>query len=194
MGALIKFLISFGPQIYELLQKMQLFKPKAKPQYQKMPEPVEPPKTAGEMVERKEQVLKQKDLISFEDYVTASGKYPDRLNSPELTEEVKKNARVLLKKINSMLVELGVTSVRVSSGFRPAAANAKAGGAKKSAHMTGAAIDLVDLDGKLDQLFESRDDLLKKYGLWLESPAHTKGWAHCDTKDRGKRAKNIFIP
>lgn len=136
----------------------------------------------------------QEDLINYEDYITASGDYPDRLNSDELTEDKIENAYVLLRKVNDLLAELGVKKVKVSSGFRTLAANKKAGGAKNSAHLSGEAIDLQDKDGSLDKLIEKNHLLLKKYGLWLESPVNTVGWTHCDTRNRAKRDKNIFIP
>lgn len=133
--------------------------------------------------------------ISLSDYLTASGKYPDREHHPELTNELKANAIKLLDKVNAFLTELGIASVTVSSGFRPSAVNASTpGSAKVSLHMSCRAIDISDPDGKLDALIESRDDLKKKYGLWQEDKASTKGWAHLDDRDRGKRAKNTFIP
>lgn len=133
--------------------------------------------------------------ITLKDYLTASGKYPERENHPEATAEVKAAAEKLLVKVNAFLDELAIEKRKVSSGFRPSAVNAATpGSAKKSLHMTGHAIDLEDPTGELDQKIDARDDLKKKYGLWQESPAHTKNWAHLDDKDRGPRPKNTFIP
>ena len=138
---------------------------------------------------------KPKMSISLKDYLTASGKYPERENHPELTPELKKNAESFLKTLNAFLAEIGLTNVKVSSGFRPSAVNASTpGSAKKSLHMICLACDIEDSDGSKDNLVDSRDDLLKKHGLWQESPAATKGWLHLDNKDRGKRPKNQFIP
>ncbi len=131
-------------------------------------------------------------LITFEDLVTASGQFPERMNSPELTNEVKANIMELLKKVNPFLLELGVTSVKISSGFRPSAANAAAHGAAKSNHMIGKAVDLHDVNGDLDIKVGLRDDLLKKCGLWRENPMNTIGWCHLDDKDRGTRPSNTF--
>lgn len=134
-------------------------------------------------------------MITLEDYITASGKYPERLNDPELTQDVKDNAIKLLNLVNSFLQEIKISKISVSSGWRPSSINSKIkGAAKKSLHMSGLACDLLDLDGTLDELIEKNDDLLKKYGLWQESPKATKGWVHLDCKDRGKRTKNQFIP
>lgn len=134
-------------------------------------------------------------MISLQDYLSASGRYPERVNSAELTPELLKNAENLLERVNLMLVELGIKNVKVSSGFRPLAVNAGVpGSAKKSLHMSCNAIDIHDRDGSLDKLIESRDDLKKKYGLWQESPAATINWCHLDNKNRGVRAKNTFLP
>lgn len=134
-------------------------------------------------------------MITLEDYLTASGKYPERLTHSELTQDVKDNAIRLLDLVNSFLSELNISKITVTSGWRPSSVNASIkGAAKKSSHMTGMAIDLADSDGSLDDLIDKNDDLLKKYGLWQESPSATKGWCHLDCKDRGKRKKNQFIP
>lgn len=134
-------------------------------------------------------------LISFEDYITASGKYLDRLKSAELTPEVIDNAKKLLEKVNAFLAELGVTSVKVSSGFRPSAVNSGIpNAAKRSLHMSGLAIDLEDADESLDTLGRKNNALKRKYGIWQEHPDHTKKWCHYDIKNRGDRSENIFTP
>jgi Peptidase M15 len=134
-------------------------------------------------------------MISLVDYLTASGKYPDREHHKEVTPTVINNAILLLAKVNPFLAELGIKSVIVSSGFRPSTVNASLpNSAKKSLHMIGSAIDIVDPDGSLDALLERNDVLKKKYGLWQEDPNATKGWAHLDNKPRGMRPKNTFIP
>ena len=134
-------------------------------------------------------------MITLTDYITASGKYPERLKSSELTNEVKANAADLLDSINKLLDEVGVTSRRVSSGFRPSGVNAGIkGAAKRSLHMTGKAIDLSDPDGQIAKKVAARPDLMRKYGVFLESPAHTKGWCHLDKGSRSDRPNRQFIP
>lgn len=134
-------------------------------------------------------------MITLKQYLTADGKYPEREKHKEVTPELIKNAEMLLDKVNKLLTDLGIQTVRVSSGFRPSEVNAKiANAAKKSLHMTGQAIDIQDPDGSLDELLDDSDVLLKRYGLWQESPAATKGWCHLDMKNRGTRKKNQFIP
>lgn len=92
--------------------------------------------------------------------------------------------------MNALLKELEVVAT-VSSGFRPSAANSNAGGAKKSAHMSGEAIDLVDIDGKLKVKMSL--ELLKKYDLYMESGEYTKTWLHLQTRPT-RSGRRIFIP
>lgn len=131
-------------------------------------------------------------MINREDYITASGKYKERLKSIELTLEVEANIKLLLKAVNGLLSELGLT-YDVSSGFRPSAVNSQIkGSAKKSAHMRGLAIDLVG--NELAKLLLTKPELLKKYGLWLEHPDHTPTWTHLDLITRSARKIQVFIP
>lgn len=144
----------------------------------------------------------EKEIITLEDWVTSSGKYKERASSKELTNEVKTNAIILINKINQLLKELGVEDVSVSSGFRPSNINsAIPNAAKKSLHMAGKAIDIVDKNGKLDELLNSDlgQDLLQKYGVWQEHPDKTPNWTHCDigdriVKDRPGCKKRQFLP
>ena len=139
-------------------------------------------------------------MISLSDYLTASGAYPEREKSPEVTPEVIANAEKLLKAVNSLLTELNIKFAKVSSGFRPSSVNAGiANAAKKSSHMTGKAIDLLDDKSQsLAKLFASKPELLRKYGLFLEDPESTKGknsnWCHTDIADRPDRPSRIFKP
>lgn len=132
-------------------------------------------------------------MINLEQYASAHGKYPNRLKDPEFTLEVMDNAQKLLDKVNAFLVEIGVKDVKVSSGFRPSAVNAATpGAAKKSAHLSGLAIDIEDPDGKLDELVVSKPDLLRKYGLFVEDPKSTPKWCHIDCVDRTDRPSRQF--
>lgn len=136
----------------------------------------------------------EKETINLTDYITASGKYKDRLISPELTKEIKDNAIVLLNRVNQLLKELGVTSVTVSSGFRPSAVNAKIkGSAKKSLHLLGKAVDIHDPQHELYKKIEANPELLKKYGLWMEHKDNAPTWCHLDNSSlRPDREVRIF--
>ena len=135
--------------------------------------------------------------FTLEDWVTSSGKYPDRAKSMELTQEVKVNAGLLLELVNQLLAELGLdpSTLRISSGFRPSSVNsAIPNAAKKSLHMTGLAVDIEDPDNELDKLIASRPELLDKYGLWLEHSDSTPKWTHLDKGVRTQRKIRIFHP
>jgi len=89
----------------------------------------------------------------------------------------------------------------VSSGWRPPSFNKTVGNAaKKSLHMTGNAIDIMD--NKLQTLaytIKKNASLLKKYGLWMEDPDSTMGkftnWCHLDNSTtRTDRNIRIFKP
>lgn len=133
-------------------------------------------------------------MITLKDYLTASGRYPEREKHLEVTAEVIKNAEDLLRKVNAFLAELKIDKVKVSSGFRPSQVNAATpGAAKKSNHMRGLAIDLADPTGKLDILFLSNQPLLEKHGLYLEHPDSTLQWAHLQSV-APKSGKRVFKP
>lgn len=144
--------------------------------------------------------------ITLKDYLTASGSYSEREKHKELTPELLKNAEKLLTQVNQLLKDLGVSSARVSSGFRPSAVNAAtAGAAKKSLHTQCLAIDIIDdknqsLANKINKLEnEAKDQFLGKYGLWLEHPEATKGkntnWCHLDlSTSRSPRKVRVFKP
>lgn len=130
-------------------------------------------------------------MISFNDYVTASGKYPERLNSPELTADKVGNAHDLLDKVNALFAELGVTGSSVSSGFRTSAVNAGTfGAAPHSHHMTGDAVDIEDADGKLHALMKANAATLDRYALWFEE--RQGGWQHIQRVPPGSGHKWFF--
>jgi len=144
--------------------------------------------------------MNKNNPLTLEALLTSSNRYPDRANSPDCTDEVKKNGTSLIEKVNALLNDLGIQKVDVTSGFRTASSNAQvANAAKKSLHMQGRAIDLLDnKEQSLAKLVQSRPDLLKKYDLWLENPDFTKGkntnWVHLDMGTRNDRPSRQFNP
>jgi hypothetical protein len=138
--------------------------------------------------------------LTDNDILTASGRYPDRATSPHLTNAVKANVSELRRRVNALLDDLGwIDKVDCTSGFRPPAANAKAGGATQSAHMLGQALDLLDnAEQVLAYEIMRNPELLEKHGLWLEHPDYTKGartnWTHLDMKERRARKVRVFNP
>lgn len=140
------------------------------------------------------QNVEKKPLVTLKDYLTSSGKYPERENHKEVTSLVISNATLLLEKVNGLLIELKVESVKVSSGFRPTSVNSKVvGAAKKSKHCTGDSVDFLDRTGKLDELFITNQPLLEKYGLYLEHPDATPNWSHLGQVSP-KSGRRVFYP
>ena len=117
----------------------------------------------------------------------------------EFTDEIKQNIQILLERVNPLLNELKITSASVTSGWRPAAINANtAGAAKKSAHQSGQAVDILDdKDKKLAKLILNNKGLLEKYNLFMENPDYTNGqhtnWVHLQCRPT-KSGNRIFIP
>lgn len=150
-----------------------------------------------------------KIYITVDDVITSSGRYPERAKSPELTYEVKSNIAGLVDKVNMLLTEIKWNKpVSISSGFRPSGVNAGVkGAAKKSLHMTGQALDIMqDKKDKQElgmlirkiQNNEGMAGLLGRHKLMMESLEATVGkntdWVHLDVKMRSPRPSMEFKP
>jgi len=141
-------------------------------------------------------------MITIDDYFKDPQTGRDRRKdySKDFLPEYEQNAQILLNKVNAFLNELGIKDVRVSSGWRPPSINnGLQNAAKKSAHMIGKAVDLLDNSNQDNgKLIASKPDLLRKYGLFLEDLGSTKGqftnWTHLDYLDRADRPSRIFLP
>lgn len=118
-----------------------------------------------------------------------------RANYDELPAQLKQNIKRLLDAIHELEKACPI-AFKVTSGYRPPAINAAAGGASKSCHMTCEAVDLA-CDGKLMAWCLQNLEQLQKLGLYLEDPRWThkagKGWIHLQTR-RPSSGKRIFIP
>ena len=143
--------------------------------------------------------------LTLQDWITSSGRYPERANSPELTDDIKKNAQELVDKVNALLQDIGWTEkVSISSGFRPSGVNANVpGAAKRSAHQSGKALDIFQVKptNKLGLLIREKqktDKILERHGLMMESLEATVGqnslWVHIDTVQRSHRPSMEFKP
>lgn len=111
----------------------------------------------------------------------------------EYDEEVKNNMDMLLTKVNSLLAELGIKQITVTSGWRPQAYNVKIGGARRSRHIIGQAIDLHDPDGSLKSLLQNNLDKLESRGLSMEHPDYTPTWCHLQCPPP-RSGRVVFIP
>lgn len=128
-------------------------------------------------------------MLTLEDFITSSGKYPKRAHSDELTETVRENLIDLYARVVSLLNELEV-SPSVTSGFRTKEANE----GKGRYHPLGKAVDLNDPSGAIKFNIIMNPHLLTKYGLWMEHYSATPGWVHLDTGTRPDRPVRIFKP
>ena len=110
----------------------------------------------------------------------------------ELTDEIRANAEILCGRVNQLIAAFGEDR-GLRSGWRPAAVNHAAGGATRSKHMSGHAVDIEDNDGRLDAFCGQNVGLLAQLGLWLEAPEYTESWTHiqCVPPRSGRR---FFIP
>lgn len=111
-----------------------------------------------------------------------------------LSEEQEKNLEKLLEAVNKLRSLYG-KPMRVTSGYRPGHYNTKAGGGKRSAHLTCEAVDFADKDRALTNF--CTDDILEQCGLWMESPDVATTWCHLQTrepKSRWNGRKRVFNP
>ena len=100
------------------------------------------------------------------------------------TEELEKNAAVLLFRVNKFLQAIGAPpSTGITSGYRPGKYNEKY--AKTSAHLTCQAVDVADADGSLKK--KVTPELLEKYELWAEEFAKTPTWLHLQIRPASQR-------
>lgn len=107
-----------------------------------------------------------------------------------LSDEFEANLTQLLVALNKFRDIYGIPMI-VSSGYRPGHYNKDAGGTTNSPHMTCQACDFHDPDGAIDLFCTNNLKVLIDCGLYLESPAHTIGWAHLQTRPTINR---VFIP
>lgn len=139
------------------------------------------------------------------DYLTASGAYPERAKHSELTPELIDNANRLLAELQELFEALGISleNYKFSSGFRPTDVNSKVpNAAKSSLHSKCLAADILDDKNQtLAKLMQSKKAVAErlKRKIFLESPAHTVGkstnWCHLDiSPTRSIRPSMEFIP
>jgi hypothetical protein len=129
-------------------------------------------------------------VITLQDYFMGR----EATYGSELTPEHRANAARVLEAVIALLSEFGEVR-KVTSGWRPAAVNARTrNAAPKSKHMTCQAIDLADPEGDLDEwCYENLGERLVKYGLYLEHPAATKSWCHLQIVPP-RSGKRVFYP
>lgn len=113
-----------------------------------------------------------------------------RMRLNPLTDEMQQNLEALLVAANLFRTKYG-KPLNISSGYRPQAQNAAAGGAKKSTHLSCQAIDFSDKDKAIKEYIKKNPTVLEECGLYMEHPDHTPSWCHVQVRPTKNR---IFIP
>ena len=111
--------------------------------------------------------------FTLEEVLKVNGHTPD-----SVPESVRNNLIDLIARINL----IGYPKPAIcTSGYRSPEYNKAIGGAKKSAHCLGRAIDISDKDGEIKKFIMEQDRLLEKLGLRMESPISAPTWVHIDS-------------
>jgi hypothetical protein len=126
--------------------------------------------------------------MTAEDVLTTCGKFNYR--AMLASEQVRSNAAETARRVSLLLNSFG-SDRKLTSGFRDRESNARAHGAKASAHIEGRAVDIEDHDGRLALYCVQNQDLLAHIQLWVENPQYTKGWVHVQTRPTTER---VFKP
>ena len=129
------------------------------------------------------------------EYITLDEYFNVHRDSPEITAKIKHNAKELLKRVNSLLTDLKfeLNDIVVTSGFRPLAYNIKVGGAKRSRHVRGLAIDIYDPTGNIYHKIVKNLGNLTSRDLSVEDGRYTPDWVHIQWPPPPS-GRTIFIP
>ena len=119
----------------------------------------------------------------------------DVTHAEELTDEINRNAKITVDRVNQLLDRAGRSGVdEVRSGWRPKAVNdATSNAASSSRHLTAQAVDLADPDRALAHWCVDHLDDLRQIGLWMEDPRWTPDWVHLQIVPPGS-GKLVYIP
>ncbi len=119
-------------------------------------------------------------MITVDDYLSTHGRHMDRLEW--VSPAVERNAKILVRNVNALLLLSGFSGVRVSGGFRDMLSNRSVKGASPfSRHMTGEALDLADLHREIGKWALAHPEALVTCGLWAEPLSLTPTWLHVQT-------------
>lgn len=133
-------------------------------------------------------------MIQLSDYFKAHA------DSKEITDQVRKNASVLIAKVSTLLSLIPIEKPVITSGFRPQNYNKQIGGSPNSSHCYGMGLDLWDPDKKIGDWCIANIAYLVQEGLHIESLCVThkshlpeKRWVHFQTR-RPKSGATVFLP
>src|SRR5574343_590195 len=101
-----------------------------------------------------------------------------------VTAKIAHNAAELALRLNALFADPAMVKfdIELTSGFRDPTSNKAAGGATRSAHLEGMAVDIRDPRGKIAAACAP---LLETYDLYRENPKKTKGWLHLQSRVAG---------
>lgn len=110
-----------------------------------------------------------------------------------LPASIQDNLNELHRRVNIIRAAYG-KPLHVTSGFRDPARNSAAGGAIKSKHLIGCAVDFRDnAPHEFWNWCLTNLPLFVSTGLWLEDKRHTKTWLHVQIQ-APRSGSRIFIP
>ena len=119
--------------------------------------------------------------------------------SDGITDEVEKNAQILICKV-SLLMSLFGKELVISSGYRPFSYNKQIGGSEKSLHCWGLACDFLDPDKAFGEWCILNIEHLVQNGLYMESLTKTHAsykpegrWVHLQSK-APRSGNTVFLP
>ncbi len=121
-----------------------------------------------------------------------------RAKLENLSTDIQCNIKHLHKVVNVIRQRYG-KPMTVTSGLRlPEHNDATSNAAKRSAHLTGEAIDVRDVDGSLMRWVLQNLSLMQELGIYIEdfrwTRSKTKGyWVHLGTR-KPSSGRRIFIP
>jgi hypothetical protein len=130
--------------------------------------------------------------MNAEDVVSSGGNHPERVAMA--SQLIWQNAEDLARRVSALFADLGMPIPAITSGYRDPISNKAEGGATKSSHLEGKAVDLADVTGMLGRKIAGELELLARHGLWQEHPDDTKGkkpghgWVHLQSRPvKGRR-------
>jgi hypothetical protein len=109
-----------------------------------------------------------------------------------LSTQQHENLDVLLERLNRFRQMFG-KPMRVSSGYRPHAINAKVGGAMNSAHLHCQAADFYDTDKAIRKFILEHPSVLEECDLYCEDFVYTPTWVHLQSRPT-RSGKRMFKP
>ena len=119
----------------------------------------------------------------------------DVSHAEELTDEINRNAKVTVDRVNELLARAGHSDIdHVNSGWRPQGVNdATRNSAANSRHLSAQAVDIGDADRALAHWCVDHLDDLREIGLWMEDPRWTPDWVHLQITPP-RSGKLVYIP